>query len=313
MDIMPLLRAHLPQAVELFAAAFRRQRQAAPGLPARMEDPDAAARLLDGLPGVVALEGERVVGYLAWFIADRFRGASRTGAYCPEWGHACAAENPAAVYRALYRAAAQRWAGAGCGTHAITVLAGDRAAVEAWFWNGFGLAVVDAVRPMQPLDAPRATRLRIRAATAGDAPGLAELDAEHCRHYTEPPVFMPPRPGEDAGAFAEFLARPDNSIWLALDGDQLAGFIRFDAHDSDKSASVTSASSVYITGAYVRPAYRGRRAAEAMLDAGLRHYAGGAHTCCAVDFESFNPEAAAFWPRHFQPVCFSMMRVPEKE
>jgi ribosomal protein S18 acetylase RimI-like enzyme len=313
MNITSLHQTHIPGAAELFAAAFRRQRQAVPSLPARMEDPAVAARMLAVLPGVAAVQDGRLAGYLAWFIADRFRGTSRTGAYCPEWGHACAAENPAAVYRALYRAAARRWAEAGCGTHAITILAGDRAAVEAWFWNGFGLAVVDAVRPMQPLDAPRPTSLRIRAAIAGDAPDLAALDAEHCRHYAEPPVFMTPRPGEDAGAFAAFLARPGNSIWMALDGDVPAGFIRFDAHDSDKSASVTSASSVYITGAYVRPAYRGRRAAEGMLDAGLRHYAGGSYTCCAVDFESFNPEAAAFWPRYFQPVCLSMMRVPEKE
>jgi ribosomal protein S18 acetylase RimI-like enzyme len=311
MNILSLHPTHIPEAAELFATAFRRQRRAVPGLPARMEDPAAAARLLDGMPGIVALENGQVGGYLVWFVADRFRGTARKGAYCPEWGHACVAENPAAVYRAMYRAAAQAWAEAGCQTHAITVFAGDQDAVEAWFWNGFGLAVVDAARPMRPLDAPRATGLRIRPATALDAQDLAALDAEHCRHYAESPVFMPPHAGESAADFAEFLVRPDNSIWLALDGDQLAGFIRFDAHDSDKSASVTSASSVYITGAYVRPACRGRRAAEAMLDAGLRHYAGSAYTCCAVDFESFNPEAAAFWPRYFKPVCFSMMRVPE--
>ena len=43
----------------------------------------------------------------------------------------------------------------------------------------------------------------------------------------------------------------------------------------------------------------------------LRHYAGEGVTTCAVDFEAFNPEATAFWLRHFTPVCFSLMRVPE--
>jgi hypothetical protein len=33
--------------------------------------------------------------------------------------------------------------------------------------------------------------------------------------------------------------------------------------------------------------------------------------CCAVNFESFNPEAATFWMRYFEPVGLSVMRVPE--
>jgi hypothetical protein len=48
-----------------------------------------------------------------------------------------------------------------------------------------------------------------------------------------------------------------------------------------------------------------------MLDAALRHHAGLGKTCCAVDFEAFNPDATAFWLRHFQVVCLSLMRMPE--
>ena len=47
------------------------------------------------------------------------------------------------------------------------------------------------------------------------------------------------------------------------------------------------------------------------LDAALRDYADQGFTCCAVNFESFNPEAALFWPRYFDPVCYSLTRIPE--
>ena len=63
--------------------------------------------------------------------------------------------------------------------------------------------------------------------------------------------------------------------------------------------------------AYVRPGYRGPHAAAAILHAGLRHYAALGFPVCAVNFESFNPEAAALWPRYFTPVCLSLMRMPE--
>jgi GNAT superfamily N-acetyltransferase len=77
---------------------------------------------------------------------------------------------------------------------------------------------------------------------------------------------------------------------------------------SDVTASTDG---VFISGAYVRRSYRRRGVADAILDAALRHYAGDGLTCCAVDFEAFNPEAAAFWTRSFTPVCYSLMRVPE--
>jgi hypothetical protein len=48
-----------------------------------------------------------------------------------------------------------------------------------------------------------------------------------------------------------------------------------------------------------------------MLDAAIRYYAAEGLASCAVDFEAFNPEATAFWLRHFTPVCHSLMRVPE--
>jgi GNAT superfamily N-acetyltransferase len=195
--------------------------------------------------------------------------------------------------------------------HAITLLAHDQIAEKTWFWNGFGLIVVDAVRPIQPLNMPLPTGLQIRGARSGDAHALAELDAEHCAHYTRSPIFMPPRAASDAAEYTAFLARPKNSIWLALDGEIPVGFIRYEAYDFDGVAIVESDDAIAINGAYVRPAYRGRRVAAALLDAALRDYQARGFTFCAVNFESFNPEAAGFWMTYFQPVCLSVARVPE--
>jgi ribosomal protein S18 acetylase RimI-like enzyme len=79
----------------------------------------------------------------------------------------------------------------------------------------------------------------------------------------------------------------------------------------DGVAMVESDHTIGITGAYVQPAYRGRKAAVALLDAALRDYAQRGFTCCTVNFESFNPEAAAFWMKYFELVGLSLMRVPE--
>jgi ribosomal protein S18 acetylase RimI-like enzyme len=257
---------------------------------------------------LAAIEHGVLHGFLGWYLVDGMRNTGRKGAYVPEWGHATLAGDEVRTYQALYRAASTGWAAAGTQVHAITLLASDRAAVEAWFWNGFGLAVVDAIRPMRPLDGRVSTDLALRKATLADVPELTVLDEEHRRHYTQPPVFMAPVEAPD---FPEFLQDPRHSVWLALDGETMAGFIKFEGSSDGAAESVSSDTGIAITGAYVRPAYRGRGAAPALLDAALRDFAARGFERCTVDFESFNPEAASFWVKYFQPVCYSLMRVPE--
>jgi GNAT superfamily N-acetyltransferase len=315
MQISTFHKDLIPETARLFVQSYQKQRQATPVLPDSMEDAGVVetmlARLMDSCPGVAATENGRLLGYMGWFLVDEFRETARKGAYVPEWGHACVKNDKMNIYRAMYRAAAEQWSQVGCQVHALTLLAHDHAAEKIWFWNGFGLTVVDAIRPMWSLGLPYGTDLLVRKATPQDADAIAKLDTEHWHHYTQSPVFMPLRAGRDAAGNIEFLSRPKNSLWLALDGDALVGFIRFEGYDFDSAAILESEEGVTITGAYIRPAYRGRKAAVALLEAALCDYQSLGLKYCAVNFESFNPEAAAFWMKYFAPVCLSVLRVPE--
>lgn len=303
------------EAAELFVQQYQQQRRAVPALPDYLANAGQVVSRIEQLlrisSGVMAVKNGRLIGYLAWYLVPNFRDTPRLGAYVPEWGHGTVDEGKATIYRALYRAAAAQWAAAGCQVHAITLLAQDREAEHVWFWQGFGLTVVDAVRPVRPFDSPPQTLLHIRQATVADAPALTALDAEHWQHYSQPPILMTPRSGLDTVGNAAFLSQPRNTVWLACAGDSLAGFLRCSGHDFDGVAIVEAEQTMAVIGVYVRPAYRGQRAAAALLDAALRHYETRGFTCCALNFESFNPEATAFWLRYFEPVCYSLLRVPE--
>ncbi len=318
MEITPFRKAYLPQAADLFVKHFCKLRQSIPTLPDLYEDPQ---RVMENLqypfnqhPILAAVEQEQLVGYLGWFLVDAFRGTSRKAAYCPVWGHGAIEGRKAEIYRALYRAASEQWAAAGCQVHAITMLAGDAEAEKTWFWNGFGLTVVDAIRPAEAVALPsraQDSRLVVRRAVLADTAALAELDEEHCQHYTLAPVLMTPREVDDAQSFAAFISKPENSVWMAWDGERPAGFIRFQGGEADGVEIVESEQGFFITGAYVRDEYRGQGAAVRLLNAATADYARQGYTFCGVDFESFNPEAAVFWMKYFEPVCLSVLRVPE--
>lgn len=300
-------------AASLFVDEFARLRQKFPMLAEDLQDAGVVGKKLErmGDRALVAIEDGRLVGYLAWWNIGSFRGSGRRGAYVPEWAHGALPGRRASIYRALYRVASAEWAASGVGVHAISLLANDEEAREVWFWNGFGLGVVDGVRSLAPLHPAPATSLDVRLATPADADALAELDAEHVRHYPAPPLFMAPPAADTPASFAEFMQRPKNSVWLALDRSTPAGFMRFSGYDFDAVAVLQSDAAAFCNAAYVRRGYRGRGAGAGMLQAAVRHYAdlglGGLFT----NFESFNPEAASFWPRYFGLVCLSLMRVPE--
>ena len=310
--VVPFERRHVADAAALFVTSFNALRRDVSGLSDAFADEAAVAARLADMAGFAALDAGRLVGYLtSWFPIASFRDTDRVGAYAPEWAYGVAGVDRVAVSRALYRAASSVWAAAGCDVHAISLLAGDAAIVDAWFWSGFGMGTVDAVRPMSPLDLRAPVGYSVRRATAEDAPSLAAMQIEQHRHVTEPPVFMPLRTADDAGAWSTFLAKPGNTAWLAEDGSGPFGFVRFDREFG--GADVAAAEEgIFISGAYVRESHRRRGVAAAILDAALRDYNDRRLTCCAVDFEAFNPEAAGFWMRHFTPVCYSLMRVPER-
>ena len=323
MRVVAFAPEHLAGAVTLFRARLRRLRRLVPSLPARLTQASDARELLAGFLRadrcLVALEDGRMVGYLGWREYESFRGVPSRAAYSPEFGHAAARGREVEAYRALYRAASGRWFDAGCRIHCLTDLAGDASLARFWFASGFGELGQDALRPLPGppvLDSP--TRpvtgrdLRVRAAGAADIPALARLDAEHVRHYADPPVLMVPQHPETEADLSAFLAQPPNAYWLVEAAGEPQGFLRFEAESHGAARISLAPDTISITGAFVRPAWRARGAATAMLAGAVAHHAAQGFQRMAVDYETINPEALAFWPRHFAVVASSYVRVPER-
>jgi GNAT superfamily N-acetyltransferase len=115
---------------------------------------------------------------------------------------------------------------------------------------------------------------------------------------------------EEPAALRQLIGQA-HSIWLAEWQGTNAGILRFETRSEGAADIVQAPGSAAITGLYVRPHARGLGIATALLEAALAHYRRTGFERCSVDFESFNPTAAAFWMKYFKPVCFSLIRHPE--
>jgi ribosomal protein S18 acetylase RimI-like enzyme len=309
LQLVPLRADHLPAAARIFAERLAGERQVVPGLPARAPDAvvDQLARMVSTEASVAALADGRLVGYMTGWCIDAFQGPER-GVYCPEWAAGAAGARRGDVLRRMYAHMAREWAGTGCVNHAVTLLASDHEARETLWWLGFGVRVVDALRDVAPIGNAPPDGLAIRRLGPDDADVLTPLAQALADHVAAPPISVHIAQRRDAAFHRAWLSAPGHWVWLAELAGAPVGYVRAQADADDVAWVVQSPEVLAISGAYVLPKHRGRGIATALVDEALALARALGKRACSVDFESQNDPAFAFWPRHFTPVCVSVLR-----
>ena len=147
-EIVPLEDKHLEDAAALVNARYAALREDVPHLPSRYEDSGAILPYLRDLagkaPGVAAICGGQLTGFLLGFVIPSFRG--KRSIFSPEWANGADLADSRRIYQEMYARLSSRWVDDGCFVHLISTLANDRAGINGWQWLGFGLTAADAVR-----------------------------------------------------------------------------------------------------------------------------------------------------------------------
>ena len=305
--VVPLTPEHLEPAALMVAARYRAARKQIPFLPARFEDPGTILPRLQEhvghVPGVAALRGDRLVGYLLTLLVMN-RGERL--AYVPDFGHAAELGDSYEIYRRMYAAIADRWLANGCFWHAITLYPHEREALDAWFSVGFGLAVVDAMQVLDALPSFMATAC-IRRAKAEDIDQIVPLELALERHLSSSPTYLPLIVEGGRRSLEDWLADESHTLWLAFRDGEAVAYLRFQPSEG-LVLPTESETTVAITGAFTREDVRGTGIGTALLRHGFEWTRSAGYQHCSVDFESANLPGSRFWLRHFEPVCHSLMR-----
>ena len=311
-QIVPLEDGHLRDAADLVARRYRALRREAPDLPPGWQEGSAVLPLVRDMagngPGVAALDGGRLVGFLLGMPLPHFRGGR--GVYSPEWANGVVAASPGdarQIYREMYARLSARWLANGCFVQAISLLAGDPAAIDAWYWLGFGLSTVDGIRDLAAVDGAGAP-VEIRRAGPEDAGTVARLEDALKRHMAAAPIFVALMSPSRRAESEKWLSDPAHVLWLAYEDGQAVAYMRQGPANPMACTIVGDEETASISGAYTLPELRGQGIAAALLDRVLAEARERGYARCAVDFESANLPASRFWMHHFQPVCFSLVR-----
>lgn len=306
LELIPLTQEHRPAAAALVTQSYRRERAAVPLL-GEHDVATVASESMDALCnnglGVAAMEDGRLMGSLSGFPVQKFFGAS-DGVYVPVFGHGAVSEDSSRVYRALYAHAAKQWVSKGLLSHVITLFAHE-AAVQTWFWMGFGLRCVDGIRDLSLITA-RQNGLTVRAITADDADVLWPLHREHQSYYHRSPLFMPYHADADAEPLRQWLQQPDHWMWAAFDGSKPISYMH--VRHGGETFVCDDPAMRNICSAFTTPAARGSGAATLLLNHVISWMQEQGMQRLGVDYESFNPLGSGFWLKHFTPYTYSLTR-----
>jgi GNAT superfamily N-acetyltransferase len=307
LEIVPLGEEHLEDAALLVTARYRKLRQDVPSLPSRHEDVISILPLLSDLasetPAVAAIRGGRLARFLLGLFLPDFRG--KRAAYSPEWANAAKGEDSGEIYREMYAQLSAHWVDDGCSLHAVTLLANDREGIEGWHWLGFGLTAVDAVRDLTPLQGT-AAGVDIRRARLENIEEVMALDQALQRHLAAGPIFLLMDEEHDREYYEQWLADPANVMWLAYLGAEVVACMGLGPPDA--CYIIEDEKTVSIEPAFTKEGVQKRGIATALLAHSLDWARAAGYERCAVDFEPENVPATRFWLRHFQPVCYSLIR-----
>jgi hypothetical protein len=192
LSIIQLREEHLEEAARLVSDRYQRLRAQVPDLPSRYSDVSSLAPLLQGIlkpgiPGVAAIQGNRIVGFLtAWQMPD-FRG--KRSIYSPEWANATVLEDSARIYEALYSRISGDWLAGKYSAHYLSLFPNDVHALKAWNWLGFGMFAIDALRGVEPIPV-NASDVRIRRAGTQDLEHVMALQNDLWEYIKGPPIFL---------------------------------------------------------------------------------------------------------------------------
>ena len=302
---------YLKQAADLFAKSYKKARENQNILPVKYEDNNNIFTLLQDFSkesiGVVAVENSEVIGYLTGLPINNFKGSER-GIYCPEWSHAVMYKDRLLVYQKLYEEASNMWIQIGCLNHAITIMTQDDEAMNSWFWNGFGLHVVDAVRDLNLLSGNINKDIEIRKFKKEDAEEVVHLYFEYKAYMASSPIYLPLIQVKNAEDINQWLLNPDNNLWLCLSKKNIVAIMEVSYKKSNDAQILSDDDTVSIGVTYTSENYRGQGFAKALLQKVMEDALLKGYKRCAVVFESQNDSGRYFWLKYFKPVCYSLVR-----
>lgn len=321
MNIINFDQSHIEKAMEIARMNYDMERCHVPELP-KYDVMPGLEHFAENQLGVAAFEGERMLGFLCAYRPreDAFGTTNVKGTFTPIHAHGVDPNITDSQYRKdissrdriyslLYETAAAKWVKDGIRSHAIALYAHDQEAKNSFYYNGFGLRCIDAVRSLENIPdlagiIGLSEELEYCEVAKEEWGKLLELHNELITHLGKSPTFMRFDPID----VKELYHRTSDDVryFTVRNKNEYIAYLKI---GSEGENFITDQNNMMnICGAYCRPKYRGSGIYHKLLTYLMTKLKQEGYQLLGVDCESFNPNARGFWLKYFTEYTHSVVR-----
>ncbi|QVK17012.1 GNAT family N-acetyltransferase [Mycoplasmatota bacterium] len=266
------------------------------------------SKFVDDNRFLVAIEDNKVVGFMKGFYIDDYKGTVKGALVLPFLTGVLKGYDKSRIYNLLYQKISDIWVEDGCYTHSILMYANEEEILDTWVYNGFGMYVIDAVRKLEKVNIPEKTDdIVIRKAKKIDLPKMNLLFKGINEHLAKAPIFLYDDEEDSYQEYYDWLEIENNHLWIAEQDDQILGYLKTNTSEINMD-ELDDGDTMAINGAYVIPKYRGNHIMARLLNEATDWAISKGLKRCSTDFESANYEGRNFWLKHFIPYSYAMIR-----
>ncbi|MBN2851265.1 MAG: GNAT family N-acetyltransferase [Clostridia bacterium] len=252
--------------------------------------------------GVVAVENEKVIGYILGAPIEEFYGKNR-GIYVPLYAHGAIGDK-VTINHLMYRKFAKLCVSKSIFSHAITFYVNQKEVIDGFVWNGFGFRCSDAIRKLEKVEFD--CDYEIREVSLAEAPMLHELVNMHIEFLNSSPLFMFRQPEHSSKGLINWMRKETNRVFGIYDDNKLVSYMK--VTEKGETFIANQKSMANICGAYTLPEYRNKGLASRLVSTINNDCFKRGYTHLGVDFETFNYLGSRFWLKYFNAYTLTLVR-----
>lgn len=267
---------------------------------------DLISDIFNSKYGLVAIEDEKLVGYMMFWGGFEGHFGNVKGSFSPLFGSAFGGRNRKKTASLLFENISKIMIKDGICSFAICKYAHDKEIAESFVFNGFGIRCSDAIRNLSNVDKLKMdSGCRYEEISYQKANILLDLKNGLVNHMNSSPIYFLSGQFTDE-EFAELCEKRKNRFFVAYNCDRPVGYIEV---DEEAETFISEDSEILnICGMYVECKYRNSSVAKELLAYTMQRLANEGVRYLGVDCETLNPTALRFWSKYFERYTYSFVR-----
>lgn len=261
--------------------------------------------------GIMAIKGDSLVGYLAFWTPYEVDNEGYKAAFSPLCGYGIVnGENRERLMGRLFQKCAELFLKEKVKSYEIKVYAHDQKVLTSYIFNQFGIICAEGMRNVDdPIDTKENQGIVFEEVDKEPLvryeESMVALYRKLVLHLRKSPTFYPGNEFTDEG-YKDYIRDTSTRVFIAKENEKVIGIL--DSSYDDSCFMTKKTQIVNVGDIYVLEEYRGKKIAQGLLQFANDQLRADGIEKLWVEHGTTNPNARGFWDKYFEVYSYNLTR-----